>query len=204
MCGRYTIELTGDHIQQRFHTENTVAFNGTYNAAPTDELPIITYDDKITASLATWGLRPAWADDQHDGFINARIETADEKPSFKDAWQKNRCLIPATGFYEWTGESGGKTPHYISPDRDTFSFAGIHVPGGNPTHAVLTMPATPDVSTLHDRVPVILRREEEGSWLTRRVGKDTLLTDRPGLTHHPVTKAVNTPSNDAAFLTEPR
>jgi putative SOS response-associated peptidase YedK len=204
MCGRYSIEFDAKTIQERFLTDNEAGFDGTYNAAPQQELPVITRSDKNHLELATWGLQPSWAGDDHDGFINARVETADEKPSFEAAWEQNRCLVPVSGFYEWSGESGGKTPYYFQTDEDLFSFAGLWTTTskGKITYTILTRPANEDVNDVHERMPIILNEEEEGSWLINQLSKQRLLSDRPGLTAHPVSKAVNSPDNDGRFLTE--
>lgn len=204
MCGRYSVGLDVETIQERFLTDNEIEFNGTFNAAPKQELPIITRSNANQVELATWGFRPSWAGSRHDGFINARVESADDKPSFADAWQRNRCLVPATGFYEWRGDPGGKTPHYFETDTDLFSFAGLWntTETGNVTYTILTRPANDDVNEVHGRMPIILHESEEGSWLLNRLGKDRLLDDRPGLSYHQVTKAVNSPDNEGSFLTD--
>jgi putative SOS response-associated peptidase YedK len=207
MCGRYAIGLGGEDIAERFLTDERLSFDATYNAAPNDALPIVTRDDGANhAELARWGLQPSWADENHDGFINARVETADEKESFADAWRSNRCLVPATGFYEWSGRSGGKTPYYFTrTEGASLSFAGLYASHEDTTSfTILTTEASDAVSEVHDRMPVILRRGEEGSWVLGRLAKDRLMSSRPGLRYHPVTKAVNSPSNDGVFLTEER
>lgn len=205
MCGRYAIGLGGEDIAERFLTDERLSFDATYNAAPNNALPIVTRDSGANhVELARWGLRPSWADERHDGFINARVETADEKRSFADAWRSNRCLVPFTGFYEWSGTSGGKTPYYFTRDGvASLSFAGLYVTRGDTaSFTILTTEASDAVSEVHDRMPVVLRRSEEGSWVLGRLAKDRLISDRPELRYHPVTKAVNSPSNDGAFLTE--
>lgn len=204
MCGRYSIGFDAKIIQDRFLTDNEAAFDETYNAAPQQELPVITRTDTNHLELATWGLQPSWADENHDGFINARVETADEKPSFQTAWEQNRCLIPASGFYEWSGESGGKTPYYFQTKEEMFSFAGLWTitSKGNLTYTILTRPANEDVNDVHERMPIILNKKEEGSWLLNKLGKERVFAGRPSLSKHPVTKAVNSPSNDGRFLTE--
>lgn len=204
MCGRYSIGFDAKTIQDRFLTENKAAFDETYNAAPQQELPVITRSTTNQLELATWGFQPSWAGKNHDGFINARVETADEKPSFETAWEHNRCLIPASGFYEWTEDAAGKNPYYFQCDEELFSFAGLWstTSEGRITYAILTRPANEDVRDIHNRMPVILNKEEEGSWLLNKLGKKRVFTGRPSLSRHPVTKAVNSPSNDGSFLTD--
>jgi putative SOS response-associated peptidase YedK len=206
MCGRYSIGFDAEAIQDRFLTDNEAGFEATYNAAPQQELPVITRSDTNHLELATWGLQPSWAGDDHDGFINARVETADEKPSFEAAWEQNRCLVPASGFYEWSGESGGKTPYYFQTDEDLFSFAGLWTTTskGKITYTILTRPANDDVKDVHERMPVILKDIEEGSWLLNQLTKEQLFSERPPLTSNAVTKAVNHPENDGEFLTRKR
>ena len=204
MCGRYSIGFDAKTVQERFLTDNEAGFDGTYNAAPQQELPVITRSDKNHLELATWGLQPSWAGDDHDGFINARVETADEKPSFEAAWEQNRCLVPVSGFYEWSGESGGKTPYYFQTDEALFSFAGLWTTTskGNITYTILTRPANEDVNDVHERMPIILKEKEEGSWLINQLSKQRLLSDRPDLSGHAVSKAVNSPDNNGTFPTK--
>ncbi|MDG5819097.1 SOS response-associated peptidase [Natronococcus sp. A-GB7] len=146
MCGRYTLFVDRDELEERFDArfpESTAPFEPRYNAAPGQELPVITNEAPEEFHRLEWGLVPSWADDDSGGLINARAETVDEKPSFRAAYESRRCLVPADGFYEWvetdgggrTGESqsssalgsdGGKQPYRVAfEDNRPFAMAGL-------------------------------------------------------------------------------
>lgn len=145
MCGRYALFTPPDELAERFSVP-TPEIEPTYNAAPSQQLPIVP-DDAEEIRLARWGLTPAWADEERD-LINARAETMDEKPSFKDAWRcsrersegepdppsAGRCLVPANGFYEWVEEGSGKQPYYVTRrDDEPFAMAGLRTRWEPPT-----------------------------------------------------------------------
>jgi len=160
-----------------------------------------------------WGLIPFWAKDEKIGnkLINTRSETISEKPSFKYAFQKRRCLIPANGFYEW--RKCDKQPFYISlKDRDLFSFAGIweiwKSPAGKLIYScsIITTSANEILKGIHHRMPVILSKENEATWLTNNGSNSLrdLLVPYPEneLQLHPISKAVNTVVNNYPELIE--
>jgi putative SOS response-associated peptidase YedK len=137
MCGRYALFTPPDELAERFGV-SVPDIEPTYNAAPSQHLPIIP-DDAAEIRLARWGLTPEWADEKRN-LINARAETMDEKPSFKDAWRcsrersegepdppsAGRCLVPANGFYEWVEDEGKKQPYYVTRrDDQPFAMAGL-------------------------------------------------------------------------------
>jgi len=134
MCGRYSLFAPHEDIETRFDAEFDFEFEPRYNAAPSQDLPVITGESPDTIQRMEWGLIPSWADNRTDhGHINARAETLTEKRSFADAYESRRCLVPADGFYEWVERStegpktGGKQPYRVAlPDDDLFAMAGLY------------------------------------------------------------------------------
>lgn len=129
MCGRYSLFAPPADIEARFDAAFDYEFEPTYNAAPSQGLPVVTDADPDTIQRMEWGLVPSWADDRKDhGYINARAETLGEKRSFADAYESRRCLVPADGMYEWVSKSGGgKQPYRVAlPDDAIFAMAGLY------------------------------------------------------------------------------
>ncbi|MFB6224179.1 MAG: SOS response-associated peptidase [Haloarcula sp.] len=144
MCGRYSLFAPREDIEERFDAEFDFEFEPRYNAAPSQDLPVITSESPDTIQRMEWGLIPSWADNRTDhGHINARAETLAEKRSFADAYESRRCLVPADGFYEWVerteqrtadgqaanarDSSGGKQPYRVAlPDDNLFAMAGLY------------------------------------------------------------------------------
>jgi len=153
-----------------------------------------------------WGLVPTWAKDEKLKLINTRSETAHEKPSFKNSFKNQRCLIPADGFLEWQGKE--KQPHYIQlREQVLFAFAGLWSTWRNDkgenlnTYTILTTEANEKLTPIHARMPVILRSEQYDTWLAHDSSLDTvrsLLTPFPSeeFDFHPVSKEVNSPKNN--------
>jgi putative SOS response-associated peptidase YedK len=178
VCGRYTL-ATPDHqaIRARFPVGESIEIRQRYNVAPTDEVLTVTTDKQGAprGELLRWGLVPSWAKDASIGskLINARVETAAEKPAFRRAFQHYRCLIIADGFYEWRRMPGGpKQPFRITrDDHQPFAFAGLwsiwHGEQSRTlrTCSILTTAANPAIAELHDRMPVILTPGHEQDWL---------------------------------------
>jgi putative SOS response-associated peptidase YedK len=178
VCGRYTL-ATPDHqaIRARFPVGESIAIRQRYNVAPTDEVLAVTTDKRGVprGELLRWGLVPSWAKDPSIGskLINARLETAAEKPAFRRAFEHYRCLIIADGFYEWQRTPGGrKQPvHITRDDHEPFAFAGLwsiwHADEQRTLRSctILTTAANPAIATLHDRMPVILAPGHEPDWL---------------------------------------
>lgn len=162
---------------ERFHLgRSEVQWAANANIAPTQRVPVILNTMPDTLAEAQWGLVPSWADDPRIGsrMFNARAETVAQKPAYRRAFRSRRCLVPADGFYEWrTMESGKKAPvQYSLTDGSVFAFAGLwevwQPPGnGQPlrTFTLITCPANELVAMVHDRMPVILTREDERVWL---------------------------------------
>ncbi len=230
MCGRFTLHHTLEELEERFAAEGASASAAEavprYNIAPTQDILVVTQNGARHLQGYHWGLIPSWAKDPAIGnkMINARAETLAEKPSFRTALARRRCLIPADGFYEWqdaTGElpSGKKAPrtpmHIRLQGGGLFAFAGLwdewHAPDGSPLRSCTVITTAPNAVTapIHDRMPVILRPEDEGLWLDRSVtGASALL---PLLAPYPadmmeayaVSRQVNAPTVDEPELIAP-
>lgn len=191
-----------------------------YNIAPTDPALIVRHNEKGDRELVLvrWGLIPSWVKDPREfaTLINARCETVVEKPSFRGAMRHRRCLVPADGFYEWTGTRGAKQPHLIRrTDRAPFAFAGIweHWLGADgseiDTMAILTTQANDDMRGLHDRMPIILAAETFDLWLDCKPGTAEHVTHLLGpspeglLDHIEVDRRLNNPRNEGPGLQTP-
>lgn len=176
MCGRYTLHTT-DELEERYRVEVSEAIRPNYNAAPSQMMPVVTNEG---LEVMRWGLIPKWAKDEKIGYklINARSESVFEKPMWKGIIKRNRCLVPANGFYEWQKRESGKQPFYIHfPDERIFSFAGIwetwlHEGREWQSYSILTTSPNKEMSPIHDRMPVILHPEDEAQWLAADTEED--------------------------------
>jgi putative SOS response-associated peptidase YedK len=216
MCGRYSFILEDELIKERFGvTVRSAIYKARYNCAPTQNLAVISDEDPTTLSFYRWGLIPFWAKDIAIGnkLINAKSETILEKPSFKTSFRNKRCLVLADGYYEWRKEKE-KIPYRITrKDKSPFSLAGIWdrwvSADGEIIHSfsILTTASSPLMEQIHDRMPVILNRQDEKKWLERTDEKELLDLLRPfpveKLTAYPVSKTVNSPRNDVAEILIP-
>lgn len=221
MCGRYTL-ATPDHsaIRARFPVGESIAIRSRYNVAPTDEVLTVTTDKQGVprGELLRWGLVPSWAKDPSIGskLINARVETAAEKPAFRRAFERYRCLIIADGFYEWRRTPDGrKQPFHITrDDRQPFAFAGLWSTWRADeartlrSCTILTTAANPVIAPLHDRMPVILAPGHEQDWLDLDAPPDRLRELLVGIpARHTelseVSFAVNNVHNDGPECLEP-
>jgi putative SOS response-associated peptidase YedK len=171
MCGRITLRRPERVRLERLDTRPLFETLPRHNIAPTQEVWAVTEsDEKRSLSLLQWGLIPSWSK-KPAGFINARAETLDSKPSFKEAFLKRRCLIPADGFYEWEKLGKAKQPHFFQmKDGAPFFFAGIWDEWGVDgtsvkTCAIITTTPNKLLATIHDRMPVIVPSEDLDSWL---------------------------------------
>lgn len=176
MCSRFTITSPPEALRKLFNYLQRPNFPARYNIAPTQPIPVVRIgsDHAREFALVRWGLIPGWVKDpgEFTTLINARSETACEKPSFKSAMVYRRCLIPCDGFYEWTGRKGAKRPFLIRrKDRQPFALAGIwehwmDAQGSEmESAAVLTTDANAVVGILHTRMPVIIAQEDFDRWL---------------------------------------
>lgn len=195
MCGRFAITLPVDAMRALFRTSNhPVNFPARYNAAPTQDLPVIRFNPDTgerSLDLLRWGLVPRWAQDTSIGVraINARAETVAEKPMFRDAFQKRRCLIPMTAFYEWKKAGARKIPHaFALASGETMAVAGLWErwrgpQGGEIVRSFTVMTCVPNdlVAPFHDRMPVIVPAERWALWLGEEAGAaDSVLVPYPG------------------------
>jgi putative SOS response-associated peptidase YedK len=215
MCGRFTFEPTQD-FYRRFHVSNRLDnLVARYNVAPGQMVPVVVGHNPNRIVLMRWGLIPHWAKEEKTRFkmINARVETLTQKPAYRDLLRHKRCLVPASGFYEWKEEGRGKTPYYIHPtSTDFIAFAGLYDSWTNPkgeaiaTFTIITQDADAFMAGLHHRMPVVLQRELEDEWLAPHLTDPTevlalLRRNRSvELDAHPVSPLVNKPSADGKAL----
>jgi putative SOS response-associated peptidase YedK len=221
VCGRYVLEQPDD-ISERFGARQVhLELPSVYNIAPTLELPVVVedYDGERVVRLMRWGLIPRWQVWPRSGRpapINARAESVAEKPTFRESIRRRRCLVPVTGFYEWEQDQRSRTPYFVRlRDESLFAFAGIYdevVQRGGAriaSFAVVTTRANDLLAPIDNRMPVILRREYEGRWLSRQITDvddlepvmEPLESDR--LVVHPVGTRVNYVRFDGPDLIKP-
>ena len=214
MCGRFSLWVQFADLLKAFPDfEFPEELPSRYNIAPTQQVAVVPNDGEKQVSFFHWGLIPFWAKDATIGsrMINARAETAAEKPAFRAAYQRRRCLILADGFYEWRSEPGSriKTPLYIHmASGEPFAFAGLWElwrPDESPLYSCTILTTTPNelVASIHDRMPVILPRAAYDRWLDPAHHKPGAFQDLLGpypaeeMVAYPVSRYVNSPSNDS-------
>ena len=220
MCGRYTLSTPVGKLAEEFDISRPWPdLPPSYNVAPSQEVAAILAvgGGERRLELLRWGLIPAWADDPAIGsrMINARSETAAEKPSFRRAFKERRCLIAADGFYEWQKTNGGKQPYHLRMrDGRPFAFAGLWESwrgdgeGEIRSCAILTTDANDLVGEVHHRMPVILPPETYDLWLDPTVREAeqllSLLIPYPpeDMEAYPVSRRVNNPSNNEPSCVE--
>jgi putative SOS response-associated peptidase YedK len=194
MCGRYTLAAPDPSaIRARFPIGESLEVRRRYNVAPGDDVLAVTTDREghPRGEMLRWGLVPSWAKTPDTGLkmINARLETVSERPAFRRAFERYRCLIVADGFYEWRPTPGGpKQPFHITrADGDMFAFAGLwsiwHGENSDKlrTCTIITTAANPAIASLHDRMPVILPDGSESAWLDTSTPRDELTEILAGL-----------------------
>jgi putative SOS response-associated peptidase YedK len=209
MCGRFSLFSPAPALAEAFDLAGFPELAPRYNIAPTQPvLAVRASDTGREAALLRWGLVPPWAKDMRQAPINARSETAADKPMFRHALRKRCCLVPASGFYEWAAAGGRKQPYcFRARDEKPFAFAGLWERWGGPggpveSCAILTTTANELVQPVHDRMPVIVPQPHWQAWLDRDM-QDTaavvpLLRPYPSdaLRAYPVGLLVNSPKND--------
>lgn len=211
MCGRYSLSKNKIELEERFQADMVVAFTPRYNIAPTQLVPVITSDSPKGFSFFYWGIIPDFGHNKpvSQKLINARAESVNEKISFKNSFHKRRCLVPADGFFEWK-RLGKKTKipyRFTLRNEDMFAFAGIweeyETVSGESQHTFLILTTTPNevVSEVHDRMPVILSRDQEKKWLDNYTSEADLLkmlTTYPGelMMSYTVSPLVNSVHHD--------
>lgn len=219
MCGRFVIISAPDVIRALLGYLAQPNFPPRHNIAPTQPIPIVRHAEGARQfALVRWGLLPGWVKDPKTFslVINARGESVNEKPAFRNAMKYRRCLIPADGFYEWREEEGGKRPYYISlREGGPFAFAGLWESWSGPngeemqTAAIVTTSANATLAKLHHRMPVILDPKDYECWLNHRDANareaTQLIKPLPddALQMWEVSSAVNRVVNDSADLLAP-
>src|SRR5262245_1398920 len=184
MCGRFTLTASGEEVAEAFDLEGVEALPPRYNIAPSQPVSVVRADadgSRRLSSLA-WGLRAPGGLPGDRPFINARSETAAERPSFRDAFRERRCLVVASGFYEWEGTGKKRQPWYFRRvDGRPFAIAGLWEPPPSPdalgTCTLLTTAPNDLVLPVHDRMPVILDFEDASTWLRPGTREMSLLQD---------------------------
>ena len=221
MCGRYVFDDDGKLVAIIYGVPKSreIDIKRRYNIAPTTKVPVIRQDEEgRRIDLLRWGLIPFWAKDTKIGYslINARGESVADKPSFREAFKKRRCLIPASGFYEWQSIPGAKVkqPYYITlQSGEPMTFAGLWESWKNPegeivqSCTIVTTEANEMMAKLHDRMPVILDKKGWDTWLDTTADKETLLAlihpyPADEMRAWPVSTRVNKPADESPALVE--
>lgn len=206
MCGRYTLHVQKQKLAEAIALAIPESYEPDYNIGPGREALSIATRDKIdpVATMMHWGLRTP-----QNFHINARIETADTSPRFRDSWQEHRCLLPANGFYEWYQDGVTKQPYYIYPlEKALHYFAGLWFPAASnedkPAFVILTTEAQGSIREIHERMPVMLKQEAQSEWLGGRLSKREAqaITKDVVLEQHTVSRRVNSVQNKDSRLIE--
>lgn len=220
MCGRFGLFVTPEVLEEYFSlTDFTAALAPPprYNLTPGQAVAVVRErDGRRRLDALQWGLVPFWAKDASIGrrLINARLDGVADKPAFREAWTRRRCLIPASGFYEWSEPvDGRKRPHFIRPgDEPLFALAGLwerwRTPAGDKleTCVIVTTDANAQLAPIHDRMPLLIPRDAHALWLDpgSSVADVAKLAERPRtLAVRPVSFAVNDPRKDDETLIAP-
>ncbi len=217
MCSRYFLDADGNVIAYTFRVPVNDRIRKRFNIAPTQEAPVVRAAREGGAreiAMLRWGLVPSWARDPSGAtrMINARSETVREKPAFRQAFRSRRCAVPASGFYEWTGEAKRRVPHAITVQgRALIAFAALWErwkdARGAPleTYTILTTAANRFVAPMHDRMPVILADGDLDAWLSG-TPEDAWQAIRPypeeAMRERAVSRALNDPRNESPEVWE--
>ena len=219
MCGRYSLIADLGELARRFEFDGDwLAFDSAYNIAPTQDVLTVVGGETRRGGFMRWGLVPWWAKDVSIGsrMINARAETVAEKPAFRDALRRRRCLVIADGFYEWQRTGDSRRPmRVVIRSGEPFAFAGLWSvwkdPDGNrvPSCAIITTTANDLLRPVHDRMPVVLPREMEALWLDSNVDDPNMLASvltpyaDDAMQVYEVSNLVNSAANDGPEVIEP-
>jgi putative SOS response-associated peptidase YedK len=214
MCGRYSLVPT-ESIAARFDIQQQqLTLAPRYNVAPSQSMPVVVRNSPNRLIEMQWGLIPSWSKEPRAQFstINARAETITKSPVFRGPFKSRRCLVPASGFYEWQRTEQGKQPFCIRlKDADLFAFAGLYDvwqdAAGNELYSYTVITTAPNdlVASIHNRMPVILHPEDEDAWLDKYTDSAQLLAllkayPADAMEAYPVSRAVNSPANEGAEL----
>ena len=205
MCGRYAVTNPVSKTDKIVKSAIQVEDIENYNAHPYQKLPVIKkYKNGNTLENLKWGLVPRWAKDKNfKALINARLETIDEKISFKKLIKDFRCVAVADGFYEWKREEKEKTPYYFSrDDKKPIFFAGIYE---SEQFCLITEEASENIKEIHHRQPVILNQTDVNRYLNLELSGSNFLKEakKPKVIFHEISKDVNKPTNNTASLIQP-
>lgn len=218
MCGRYVITSSPEALRALFAYGQEPDFPPRYNIAPTQPIPVVRLvDGERRFALVRWGLIPSWVKDPRTFslLINARGESVNEKPAFRTAMRRRRCLVPADGFYEWKADGARKRPHYVRARTGPVAFAGLWEVWSGPngeemeTACIVTTAANRTLASLHDRMPAVIAPEAFDLWLDcDKVDAEiasALITPAPEQVFeaYEVSTAVNRTANDAPALIAP-
>jgi putative SOS response-associated peptidase YedK len=210
MCGRYNL-YNFKNIKDRFNIDKLdIELHENYNIAPSQLNPVVTRNSPNKIEMMKWGFIPFWAKDENIGFkmINARAETLNEKPAFKKSLEEYRCLVPANGFYEWKETKEGKIPYLIKMKDDSlFSFAGLFSTRTDTegkdikSYTIITTSPNELMKNIHNRMPVILSKDDEDIWLDKNTEVDSALKilepyDGDDLMAYKISSDVNSPRNN--------
>ena len=209
MCGRYAITKAAKKTKNIVQNNEGVEDTDNFNAYPTQLLPVIKKDnDSLTLTNYHWGLVPKWSEKMQDfrPLNNARLETLMEKRTFSGLVAKQRCVVPADGYYEWRkNDEGKKFPYFIKREHnETLFFTGLYQKNNNIEFSVITTAAQGELTDIHHRMPVILKEEEIQNYLNTPDPMVFLNSHQnPELVFYEVSRDVNNPSNNNAGLLNP-
>jgi putative SOS response-associated peptidase YedK len=222
MCGRFSLTVNSAQLALAFPGLRNIppVYTPRFNIAPSQPIAAITNHNSMNFELFFWGLVPSWSTDPNmtRRMINARAETISEKPTFRAAYKRRRCLILADGYYEWQKNAGAKTktPHWIyMKDRKPFAIGGIWEEWESPdgsllrTAAIITTNPSEKLKPIHNRMPVIIDKSDYRLWLSRTEQRpdkiNPMLRSYPQdkMDFHAVSLAVNSPANDAPVCIQP-
>ena len=210
MCGRFALEATAEDLARQFEVEVDKPITSRYNIAPSQQILAVNGDNNRSLVSMKWGLVPSWVkslDTWKGNLINARVETVAEKPSFKGAFKYRPCLIPVSGFYEWSKD---KQPYYFKQNSKLFALAGLWESWSNGNEelvscTIITTKANNQAAQIHHRSPLVISASQYHLWLGEVQAREKLLANLPEaeLQMYPVSKQVNSPKNDTAECIEP-
>ncbi len=220
MCGRFSLDISPEILMEYFQLQSLPESSPRYNIAPSQDVLVIRNNqhNEREAVMLRWGLIPSWMDQQAAGtkFINARVETADQRPVFRSAFKHRRCLIIASSFYEWRQLGDHKQPYAIFESKRTpMALAGLWEHWVSEAGyvidscTILTKDSVPNIAPLHSRMPVILPKGNFNKWLdvettdSKQIRKFIICQYKVNLEYYPVTKRVNNPNYDHADCLQP-
>lgn len=212
MCGRYALYASESEICSHFHLKRGFSMRSRYNIAPTQTIPVL-YEWSKQIEFSRWGFIPSWtksAEKLPSGYVNARMESILDRPTFKYAIKQHRCLIPASGYYEWRDIAGKKYPHFIYlKNQSLMGLAGLISHWKSPSHqvfstcAIITTQAIQSLQNYHDRMPLIIAPVNYELWLSPTRGDELLEkmlnnSDLQEFNIHPVSAQMNNPQFEGA------